>query len=265
MVGKLMKHEWRRTRGILGIMTLIAIGIGVIAWIGSMISPIVFGPAFMIGVLVASLLPFATQVYLAMHLYQTTYGRRGYFEHAIPVKGSTLLLTKYLYAAIVSVFSLALSAILIYLLHLGERNIGSSTVAGFGQAWELLGQWSPWAQPLVIVGGLLTVLSYLAHFYFSVTVGSESWINKQGVMGPVLVFVLAYVGLQLVSFLGLLFIPPAYSIERGQWEWGIPFLTLVNNSDSGSLPAMAIVLSFVASGVLLWRAVVSVNKKLELR
>lgn len=264
MVGKLMKHEWRRTRGLLGIATLVAVGIGLIAWMGSMISPIVFAPAFMIGVLVASLLPFATQVYLAMHLYQTTYGRRGYFEHAIPVKGSTLLLTKYLYAAIVSIFSVALTALTVFLLHLGERNVDGSTVAGFWQAWEFLGEWSPWAQPLVVIVLLLTLLSYLAHFYFSVTVGSESWLNKLGVMGPVLVFVIVYVVLQVVAFLGL-FIPPAYSFQRGQWEWGIPFLTLIDSSDNGSLPVMAVGLTFIAAGVLLWRSVVSVSKKLELR
>lgn len=264
MVGKLMKHEWRRTRGILGIATLIAVGIGAIAWIGSMISPIVFAPAFMVGVLVASLLPFATQIYLATHLYQTTYGRRGYFEHAIPVKGSTLLLTKYLYAVLVSLFSLALTALLVLLLHLGERNVGGSTVAGFGQAWEFLGQWSPWAQPLVVIFGLLTILSYLAHFYFSVTVGSEARFNKLGVMGPVLMFVIVDVVLQVVSFIGL-FLPPGYNLQRGDWDWGIPFISLLNDNELGSLPMMSAVLTFIVSGVLLWRAVVSVNKKLELR
>lgn len=264
MVGKLMKYEFLRTRAPLAVGALVAIGLGLIAWGMSYISPMVAMVPLVVGMIVAFALPFATQLFLAIHLYRSTFGRRGYLEHAIPVKASTMLLTKFLYAFLVSVVSLLVSVGVLWLVGLADRNINGSALDELVQGVRLMASEMPWAPWAFAIFGLLTLFAYMAQFYFAVTVGSEAWINKLGAMGPVVAMVVLYLVMQVVGLVGMLIPPLFYPLTNG-FGWDIPLMYYVQNPEAAAIPVVGILLPSIVSAFLLWRAVVSVNKKLELR
>ena len=117
---------------------------------------------------------------------------------------------------------------------------------------------------IAIAIGLLSYLSMLAQIYFAVVIGSEAWINKSGGFGPVIVYIIVYVAMQLIGLV-LLLIPPTYDFIGRAWYWTPPLLTDMSAHDAGSLPVLLVVGSILLSAGMFWQALVSVQRRLELR
>ena len=264
MVGTVMKYEFLRTRWPLACGWGLSLFMGLAAMAAAHIAATVAAVPMVFGLIAAVAVPFATQIYLAIHLYRTTFGRRGYFELTIPVRSSTLIATKYLWACIVSVVALGVSVLTLWLLGLAERTLGGDLLSQANAAFEHLLHHQT---GLAAAGAVFILLSYLAsmaQYYFCVTVGSEAWINKSGGFGPVIVFLILYVVMQVIALLMLL-IPPLYDPVANTWQWVVPFTTFLGAEETPGIPIVAIIAPLIVSVALFWRALVSVSRKLELR
>lgn len=267
MVGKLLKHEFLRTRGPLLMAGAIAAVICLAAYGLAHISPFLANVPFFAGFAVAVVFTFGIQLYLAVDFYRSSFGRRGYFTHTLPVKGSTLVLTKVVYALLVTTVALLFSAGLLIICLLTADVLG---IVGWDTFWvglrEVFGyaDWFVWFMLISIAG---VIIATVVQYYFAVAVGSEAWINRSGWLGPVVVFLIVYVVMQIVSLLAFV-IPPSYDPILQEFSWQMPIVDLLQaESTSGyaGIPVSAFALTYVVCAVLVWRTVVSVSRKLELR
>lgn len=99
MVGKLMKYEFLRTRYPLALAAGIGLAICALAYLLALLAPVVAMVPFVVGFVMGLIFTFAVQIYLAVDFYRSSFGRRGYFTHSLPVTGTMLVLTKLGHAA----------------------------------------------------------------------------------------------------------------------------------------------------------------------
>lgn len=264
MVGKLLKYEFIRTRSAIALSGLGVLLVGLVGYGLSFVSPTVATFPFFLGFFLAVVFTFGIQIYLAVEFYRSSFGRRGYLTHALPVKPSTLVLTKLLYALIVCVVALAWSVGVLMISLLTAEKLG---IVSWDQFWVMfdaaVGQ-VPWMVGFLVANVVLTVLVTMTQYYFSVAFGSESWISKAGGLGPVLVFVLSYVAFQFVALLALV-IPPSVSPFTGNWSWGLPIAEMLQDSETAGVPISVVWIALLVAVFFVWRTVVSVSRKLELR
>lgn len=264
MVGKLMKYEFLRTRYPLALAAGIGLAICALAYLLALLAPVVAMVPFVVGFVMGLIFTFAVQIYLAVDFYRSSFGRRGYFTHSLPVTGTMLVLTKLGHALLVTLAAMIWSAALLLITLSSAVELGMIT---YGAFWSGLrdvlgsGNWFTWFMVLNI---LAIILITLVQYFFSVAVGSESWINKAGALGPVVTFLIVYVAVQILSFVALL-IPPSYDPLLETWSWSPPLVDMLSGSVNPGIPLSAFWVGYALSAVLLWRTVVSVNRKLELR
>ncbi|WP_297752133.1 hypothetical protein [uncultured Tessaracoccus sp.] len=264
MVGTVLKYEFIRTKWAIALGWGFTLLLALISYGAAHISGVVAGVPIVLGIIAVAALPFAVQLYLGIHLYRSTFGRRGYFELTVPVKNSTLIATKFLWASLVSLISLVVSAVALWLVGKADAVLGGSALEIATRAVsDALSDRPDWGV-IALVVGLLTYLSMLAQIYFAVVIGSEAWINKSGGFGPVIVYIIVYVAMQLIGLV-LLLIPPTYDFIGRTWYWTPPLFTDTSADDAASLPVLLILGSILLSAVMLWQALVSVQRRLELR
>jgi hypothetical protein len=264
MVGKLMKHEFLRTRGPLGLSAAIALLVCAVAYGLALISPVVATFPFGIALAISLVFTFGVQLYLAIEFYRSSFGRRGYFTHTLPVRGSTLVGTKLAYAMLVTLAAVLWTIVLLLICLATAVELRMITYDAF---WSGLGdlfgtsRWFLWFLALNIVGLLI---STIVQYYFSVAVGSEAWINKTGGMGPVVTFLIVYAAFQVVALVAFL-LPPTFDPFTESWRWSMPLLDMIDDPEQMGIPLSVFWVSYVLSAVMIWRTVVSVGRKLELR
>lgn len=275
MVTTMIKHDFIRTRSLL----LGAAGIAIaIATVLALSAGLISGPlgqmSWVFGlVLTVGFLPLA-QLWLGVDLYRSSFSRRGYFVQTLPMRGTAILTAKYLWALIVTVFALAVSIILGTITAAGAMAVNNSSL---GELWSELRaglrllDLSPWVWWLVGVFFVVYLVQGLIQYFFSVTLGSESWINKLGGVGPILVWVGVYVALQVLSLLSL-FLPGslvigADGIEFSWHSFFYPLYAELANSAEGTalFPVATIGMLVLALGAMIWRSYVSVARKVDLR
>ena len=91
--------------------------------------------------------------------------------------------------------------------------------------------------------------------------------NRLGLGGPILVWFLLYLIMQAVFFVGIIAIPLGLgeSSGGGLTLESMNFLALMlANQDPDAVPLGFIPVLFIVSGVLIWRTVVSWNRKVSL-
>lgn len=271
MVRKLIKHEALRTRGqflvIFGAATLLALvgaGFALTGWPFISVLGLILG---MFGT--AALIP-VTQLALAVDYWTSSYRRIGYFTQTLPVKGSTIYWSKLAWALVVVIASLVWAAALGLLTVVGSSESLGMTV---GELFSTIGAWLsglasalPWWGWIV---GVVLVLLFLATnilmFFFSASVGSERRLNQFGAGGPVLVWFLSYVAMQIVV-LALMMVPLGIG-----WIDGSVVLVqenflalLLTNTEPDVVPAGIIVGFVLMAIVFMWRTHVSWNRKVSL-
>lgn len=271
MIKMLFEHEFLRTWK----LALVVLGGGaVVSALGALGALWFPGPVGaltgVLGILVAGVLPFAVTLGLGIDFYRSTYAKTGYLTAALPVKGSTIYGVKLAYAYLVTLLSLLvavpLAAFAIAAL------LGVSGEMTFAEAWASIGEVGGafgglpfWLQASIVVLVLLYPLSSLAQYWFAVTVGSESWINRLGLGGVVLTWFGYYVAAQLVAVVAI-FIPPYLDItDPSDVHVFTNPMQLFSEYSEGGLPVMAIVVGFVLAIAAIWWGKVSYDRRLELR
>lgn len=181
MLGKLLKyeikHSARYTMVIYGVTAIFALitGIALIAnstWLG------VTGCFALYVAGIASVV--VTLVSVIKNFYDTLYGRQGYLTFTLPVKCSTLLLSKVIVSflwIIVSFLIMAATYLLIFLYAKDKSEgmldsiMGVFAVSGL---MELLPSKAVLIQVVLMVAllAILTILTYVGFVYFSVTVAN---------------------------------------------------------------------------------------------
>lgn len=264
MVGTVLKYEFIRTKWAIALGWGFTLLLALVSYGAAHISGAVAGVPMVLGIIAVAALPFAVQLYLGIHLYRSTFGRRGYFELTVPVKNSTLIATKFLWASLVSLVSLVVCASSLWIIGKADAVLGGGTLDIVTRAVTDTMSDRPDLGVVAIAIGLLSYLSMLAQIYFAVVIGSEAWINKSGGFGPVIVYIIVYVAMQLIGLV-LLLIPPTYDFLGQTWHWTSPLLTDMSADDAASLPVLVVVGSILLSAGMFWQTLVSVQRRLELR
>src|SRR5699024_8641429 len=123
--------------------------------------------------------------------------------------------------------------------------------------------WWGWVAgpPIALVLLMFTVLQ----FFFAASIGSEKRVNSLGPGGPIVVWIIVYVVLEIFMFAFLL-IPVGITVDDGS-------LTLVSNNFLSAIltdtnpraaPIGFVPAVLVASVALVWRTLISWNTKVSL-
>lgn len=221
MIPTLVKHEWLRTRGLLGtlgaiVLVLVAAGTALTAtgWPGiSLIGML------MVLIPLGALIP-ALQIGLTIHYWQSSYSRTGYFTQSLPVRGSTIYAAKMLWALLISLAGLLVSVLLLiaaWPVIAGQMGTDRNPFAVIQQMWSTGAAVT--STPLLLAGIMLFVgmiLVWPIQYFFAASVGSETPLNRLGLGGPVIVFLGLYLALQILTFLGMAAFPWGIAMVDGQ-------------------------------------------------
>ena len=221
MIAALLKHEWLRTRSLLGSIGAVAV---LLVAAGTALTATGWPGISLVGMLMvmaplAALVP-ATQIALDVHYWQSSYSRTGYFTQSLPLSGVTIYAAKLAWALLVSLLAvLATAGLLMAAWPVlagqlgGERNPFSL----IRQMWEA--GTAVTSTPVLIAGILLFVgliLIWPIQYFFAASVGSETPLNRLGLGGPVVVFLGLYLASQVLVFLGMAALPWGLTMVDGQ-------------------------------------------------
>lgn len=273
MTATLLKHEWLRTRSMLGAIAGIAV---VLAALGSLLAatrwPLISTiGAYAVTVTIAGLVP-AVQLALAADYWRSSYGRTGYFTQTLPVSGPTIFRAKLLWAWTATLGAIVAVLVLGALAWPGTaRGMGHAELnpfVAFADFWSGILETAAVWQVIVglIIALALGVLIWPVQYYFAVSIGSEEPLNRLGAGGPVLMWLAVYVAAQVVALAGLLVVP----LGIGATDGGLGIvgyaplseLTSGNPEDVmplGIIPALALV-----AALCLWRTVCSWRSRVSL-
>ncbi len=203
MFGKVFKNELRHSARYNLSIYLVAIAMGIL-----MTSSLVTGSVGM-GVLSCISLYFVgiitvvvTLVSVIKNFYDTLFARQGYLTLSLPVKGSTLLISKVLASAIWIIVGLAIMACswLLIFLYVKEQtaaeiDVVKSLISELGFL-NLIPSTSVIIEVLIVIAvlGISKILTYVGYIYFSVTVANTKTLqNHPKLFGFLTFFVIASV------------------------------------------------------------------------
>ncbi|HJC28392.1 MAG TPA: hypothetical protein H9759_03255 [Candidatus Dietzia intestinipullorum] len=272
MTTTLLKHEWLRTRGTLGMLFGI---LALVVILGALLAATGWPLLSELGVLLAMLGLFvlvpATQLLLTADYWRSGYGRTGYFTHSIPARGATIFRAKLAWAIIASFAALVLTVVLglaaWWAVSL-QGQINTPSLTELGGFWSTIREVAPvW---MIVVGAVLMVASFLIwpiYYYFAVSVGHESRFAGMGPAGPVVVFVVLYICIQVASFIGMVVIP--FGVGMDGDTVGVVSFHVLGEMAAGATDGEVMPLGFlVPMGLLLafcaWRTARSWNRKVAL-
>lgn len=242
MFATVIKHEARlqakTLAAILGIgLVVFAAGTGVILLPVPFVSG--FGVAMTFGAV--AFLAIATPVHLLERYARSMYGREGYLTHALPVSTRTLYWAKVTWAFAVWLVATLLAVALWGLTLLVQHTHAGGTVAEFvASARDALASvgagpvalWSTW----LVVG----LFIYVVQLAWVVTFGMEERFRTLGWGGPVLVWFVAYLALQVVMGLAIFLVPVGITPDFSAWVFQsmLPHMAeaFMTNTDPGFIP-----------------------------
>lgn len=275
--GTLVRYEWRRTRGLLGVLTglatmgvLICTALVMADW--TLFSTLASG----IGIMLVMAFTPGMQIALAVDYWRSSYGATAYLTHTLPVKGGRIFAVKMLWAVVVTTVSLLITFLLGCVLYAGFAT-GHEQITGLGQMFGELGDAvrTSGIPAWMLTGGL--VLGYLAcmvapvQYYFAISLGKERRLQTMGAGGPVLVFIVLMMVSQVVALVGMFLIPLGVTGDGTGWTLGTYSLLDEMNRDYvgnphynatmplGFVPPLAVLVL-----LCLWRTVHSWNRRIEL-
>lgn len=221
MITTLMKHEWLRTRGLLGTIGAIALlllvagtALTATGWPG-----ISLVGMLMVMVALGGLVPVA-QLALTVHYWQSSYSRTGYFTQSLPVRGPTIYAAKLLWTLLVSLAGLvAILGLLaaVWPVLAGQLGAERNPFAVVQKMWSGFAEVA--STPLLSIGLVLVVgmiLIWPIQYFFAASVGSETPLNRLGLGGPVVAFLGLYLATQVLVFLGMVALPWGIGMADGQ-------------------------------------------------
>lgn len=273
MIATLMKHEWLRTRGLLGTAGAIAL---LLVAAGTALAATGWPGISLMGVLmvVATLLAMvpALQVMLAIHFWQSSFSRTGYFTQSLPVPGPTIYAAKLLWVLLISLGGLLVAFGLLlatWPVLAGQLGTDRNPFSVIQQLWATGA--SVASTPLLVAGIVLFVgmiLVWPVQYFFAASVGSETPLNRLGLGGPVVVFLGLYLVTQVLTFAGIAALPWGIGMADGQLavvHWSM-FAEMAAGSASSNdiMPIGFIPVILLVSVVCLVRSVYSWRSKISL-
>lgn len=273
MITALLKHEALRTRSMLSI---IAGGGAAIVLVSSAVTtlqwPVLSGLGVALGILVLVALVPVLQVALTIDYWRTSYRQLGYFTQSIPVKGSTIFWAKMLWTWLVTLGAIVLTGLLAAVFWPAMATlfpgVESNLFALVGTGFEFVQQYA--STGMIVTLALLVVVNIFiwpAQYFFCVSLGSESPMNRLGVGGPILMFVAFYTVMQLLTAVGIFALPFGLGVEQGQLgivQQSVSFIDALGSSDTEAMPVGFIPVLFLITAVALWRTHYSWNRKVSL-
>ncbi|WP_010541307.1 hypothetical protein [Dietzia alimentaria] len=274
MTTTLLKHEWLRTRGALGMFFGITMLVGIL---GSLLGAAGWSALSILGLLlgflaVAVLVPGA-QLLLAADYWRSSYGRTGYFTQSIPVRGSTIFQAKLIWTTLVSLVAVVLTGLAGWLLWWAASftaEIPRPTFVAIGDALTYVGDVTPaW---MIVVGAILLLVSLVmavVYYYFAVSIGHESKLASLGWGGPIIVYVVVYFCTQVLSLVGMIVLPFGIGVKGDQL--GLVHFNVLAEMSAGAnannevMPVGFIAVLLVVGVFCLWRTARSWDRKVALR
>lgn len=272
MVGTLIRHEAIRTRGLLATIFGAA---AILTVVGAVLAATMWPLISQVGLLMAIVGAVATvpasQLGLAWDYWQSGYRRIGYFTQTLPVRGRTIYWARLAWGVAVLVAGLLWSSVLGILAFFGTA--GSFGMRPF-DVFPLVGDWFsalaavlPWWGWIALPVLLLVFVGFtLVQYYFAASIGSERRLVSLGIGGPVLVWFAVYMAMQLVFLVFMFVVPLGIGVIDGTLALTSEnfFAAVIANEQPGSMPAGIIPAFVLATIALVWRTVVSWERKVSL-
>ncbi len=272
MVTTLIKHEILRTRAwlaiVFGTATLLTLAGTLMAY-----TPwsIIQGLGVMLTIVAVSAFLFVVQLGLAFDYWRSSYRKTGYFTQSLPVKGSTIYGAKLLWGGAVTVAGLVWTLVLAVpalFAASSALNLGITFSLILDSVGAVFGAAPAWVWVILTIVILAFYVGGLAQYYFAASIGSEARMNGLGIGGPILVWFVLYMVMQVLLFVGIIAIPLGLTGMADGSSLAVTsmnFLDLmVNNQEADAMPLGFLPVMFIVTAVLIWRTVVSWNKKVSL-
>lgn len=273
MMTTLLAHEWKRTRGMLGVTTGIALlVVAAAALLSAPGWPALSQFGVIVGVAVLSGFVPILQVLLAVDYWRSSYGSGGYFTQTLPIRGGTIFAAKLLHMSLVTFAGLVVSLLLAPIHWWGVATATGAdpnpftALRGF---WEAVGESVP---PLMLLGFAAAfsalLLVWVAMFAFSASIGSETPINRLGPGGPFVVFIVLYTVTQVLTFASFFVIPLGIGMTGdglGLVRFDV-FAEMASGAESsGEVMPLAFIPPLLLIGIAcVWRTARSWNRKVAL-
>lgn len=207
---------------------------------------------------------------LAMSYWRTMHGSRGYFTHAIPVRGRELYWAKTLVAYVAGLLALVLGAVAfgagIVLSLVGDGITASEVLRGFVDHVEAAPATFVW---LGVNGVLLSLASLVFPVASVLSIGAQGRWNRYGLAAPTIGLVLLYVVNQFAGVLGVLLIPGAIDMTTGRFTWAtmLPdFIAAVRSGEQASILGLGMMpVSVLLTTVMIVWGIRSIERHTSLR
>lgn len=219
MFGKLVKHEFRATGRIIPFVFLVTIFMGLITITGILLNiDALIGVSFFFLIITLIAEVVVTYGLLIWRFYKTMCGNEAYLSFTLPVKPRLLYFSKMLVSfvwVILSMLVLMLGLSLIVLVIIkGKDTSIAGIIEGIKVMTDFLGfsDHKGIAILFIIVVTVFSILGGLTSIFFAVTLGSTSRFHKFGIGGPILVYLVEYISLQMIGMLAFGLIPLALEV-----------------------------------------------------
>ncbi len=271
MVRSLIKHEikqtWQPLAILFGVTVIVSLITSAMIWTAL---PVISELGMLLGFLSSYSLPGVAIIALAVLYWNSSYRRRGYLTHTIPVRGSVIYWVKLGWGVLVTFLSMIVTLLLV------QVN-AAATNAYFededfydpiGSIRHTIDMWysPPW---WFWLGLTVTLFFWMAigviQAFFAVSIGSEKRFLSLGLAGPIVVWVILYVVAQILMVLAIALTPAVIHMDGSVWiEWVSPLALMMNSSSTDGFP-LGVSLGTVVFGVaMVWRTKISWDKKVSL-
>ncbi|MBB4071799.1 hypothetical protein [Canibacter oris] len=271
MFGKILKHDFIRTRFLLLIITGAAVLAALLSLLLSFLMPVM---AVLALLATATLYLLAVQLYLYIDFYFTTFGsKNATWTHSIPVSGRQLYFAKLLYITLVQYAVIVLAVVVGLLLSVTVfSNLWAQLSAEVFGAAEIkqLSAMTGFFGLLLLVYPAFSVATTLA----LIIIGGNGRIGRLGFVGPVIVYFVYTVAVQIVS-LGLYLVSPVYNYATGrfstsgtlidQFTWAFTGNTQALEEASTTMPVLLLILSPLLAIAGVWISQHLMHEKLDLQ
>ena len=278
MFGKLLKHELKATSRIIPIAFVVTVVLSLLQllsskYMGNVISSLFWGLS-VIALVVQFVLVW---VILIVQYYKTMHGSQAYLSHTLPVKGSTLFLSKYLISAMWIFLSIIIVFSMVSLLVSQSPMSDGFSSEIFETTVAQVGLHISFSQMILFGLGwfFLSSLGGLALYFFIITAGSTTRLGSLGIGGPVILFLIYNAAAQVINILATFILPIGFKVilpdsihsTAGRIEFGVSNFwgNIISNSQTPFIPIGSFILEYAIYIVFFCITLHLVNKKMNLK
>lgn len=272
MTTTLLRHEFRRTRGPLGLLTAIAAAFTLAGTLVMLPNwPLAPLGAPLASIAVFGLLP-VSLLALAVDYWRSAYGRGGYLTQTLPIRGSRIYGVRLVYGFLVVLAGLVVSLLLaappalVVARRQAPEGVGALEYLRTA-ASEVTGLLSPTGWVLLVLALTFGTWMYLVQYYFAATAGSSGRLASLGAAGPFVVWFALYVLFQVLVFVAVVAVPLGIDVRAGDPQFVSVnyWAAMTSGAQNAPMPAGFIPVLLVLTLVLAWWTGRAWNRRLSLR